>query len=94
MFRDDFRDFVDLCFKEFGDRVKYWSTMNEPWIFTSGGYAQGTLAPGRCSQWVGDCTGGNSATEPYWVSHHLLLAHAATVKLYREKYQVQFENRA
>ncbi|KAK4777778.1 hypothetical protein SAY87_017965 [Trapa incisa] len=85
--RDDFRDYVDLCFKEFGDRVKHWASMNEPYMFTTGGYSTGILAPGRCSPWVANCTGGNSATEPYLVSHHLLLAHAATVKLYREKYQ-------
>ncbi|PKI36033.1 hypothetical protein CRG98_043608 [Punica granatum] len=88
LFANDFRDFVDLCFKEFGDRVKHWITLNEPHAFTNGGYAQGILAPGRCSEWQQlNCTGGNSATEPYLVSHHLLLAHAFAVKLYREKYQ-------
>ncbi|KAK6120782.1 hypothetical protein DH2020_045477 [Rehmannia glutinosa] len=83
---DDFRDFSELCFKEFGDRVKYWITFNEPFTFTSGGYDGeflGSLAPGRCSS----CPQGNSATEPYVVAHHILLAHAASVKLYREKYQ-------
>ncbi|CAB4309701.1 unnamed protein product [Prunus armeniaca] len=30
---------------------------------------------------------GNSATEPYIVSHNLLLAHATVVELYREKFQ-------
>ncbi|KAK6143128.1 hypothetical protein DH2020_023476 [Rehmannia glutinosa] len=73
-------------YKEFGDRVKYWITFNEPFTFTSGGYDGeflGSLAPGRCSS----CPQGNSATEPYVVAHHILLAHAASVKLYREKYQ-------
>ncbi|GER45179.1 beta-glucosidase-like protein [Striga asiatica] len=41
------------------------------------------MAPGRCSA----CHQGNSATEPYFVAHHLLLSHAAVVKLYREKYK-------
>lgn len=91
LFRDDYRDFVDLCFKEFGDRVKRWITFNEPWTYSNGGYAVGIMAPGRCSQWVANCTGGNSATEPYWAARHLLLAHAAAVKLYREKYQVFFD---
>ncbi|KAM0977508.1 hypothetical protein ACFX13_020602 [Malus domestica] len=31
--------------------------------------------------------GGNSATEPYLAAHHQLIAHAAAVKVYREKYQ-------
>ncbi|CAA0842519.1 Beta-glucosidase 17 [Striga hermonthica] len=83
---DDFRDFSDLCFKEFGDRVKHWITFNEPFTFTNGGYDGeflGSLAPGRCSS----CHQGDSATEPYFVAHHLLLCHAAVVKLYREKYK-------
>ncbi|KAK4488649.1 hypothetical protein RD792_004418 [Penstemon davidsonii] len=86
---DDFRDFADLCFKEFGDRVKHWITLNEPFTFASGGYdigIVGQLAPGRCSPWL-NCTQGNSATEPYLAAHHLLLSHAAAVKLYKEKYQ-------
>ncbi|CAI9769431.1 unnamed protein product [Fraxinus pennsylvanica] len=85
---DDFRDFADVCFKEFGDRVKHWATMNEPYIFISGGYDLGKLAPGRCSSWKNnDCPAGNSATEPYIVAHIMLLCHAQTVKLYREKYK-------
>ncbi|KAG8363565.1 hypothetical protein BUALT_Bualt19G0035700 [Buddleja alternifolia] len=86
---DDFRDFADICFKEFGDRVKHWITVNEPFTFINGGYDGGflgTLAPGRCSTRP-NCPQGNSATEPYVAGHHLLLSHAATVKLYKEKYQ-------
>ncbi|KAK0603439.1 hypothetical protein LWI29_004964 [Acer saccharum] len=85
---DDFRDFAEICYKEFGDRVKYWITINEPWTYSNGGYDQGTLAPGRCSKWVNAaCQAGNSSTEPYLVSHHMLLSHAAAVKLYKQKYQ-------
>lgn len=80
---------MDVCFKEFGDRVKHWITLNEPWSYASGGYANGQLAPGRCSDWqMLNCTGGDSGTEPYIVGHNQLLAHAAAVKLYRDKYQV------
>ena len=79
---------MDFCFKEFGDRVKYWVTINEPNLFTIGGYATGTKAPGRCSNYVGNCTYGNSGIEPYIVGHNLLLSHAAAVKLYKKKYQV------
>ncbi|XP_019168138.1 PREDICTED: vicianin hydrolase-like [Ipomoea nil] len=84
---DDFRDYTDLCFKLFGDRVKFWITLNEPLSFSMNGYTTGTFAPGRCSPYVGNCTKGNSATEPYIVAHNLLLAHAAAVKVYRDKYQ-------
>lgn len=88
LIRNDFSEFVDFCFKEFGDRVKHWATINEPNLMSMYGYAFGFNAPGRCSDYVGNCTEGNSATEPYIVVHHLILCHAAAVKLYREKYQV------
>ncbi|MCE0480948.1 hypothetical protein HAX54_038257 [Datura stramonium] len=83
----DYGDYVDICFKEFGDRVKYWITLNEPLSYSMNGYTKGTFAPGRCSNYVGNCTEGNSGTEPYIVAHNLLLAHATGVKVYREKYQ-------
>ncbi|KAH6757261.1 beta glucosidase 17 [Perilla frutescens var. hirtella] len=86
---DDYMDFVDLCFKEFGDRIKHWITFNEPFTFISGGYDGGfigNLAPGRCSHW-GKCPQGDAATEPYVAAHHLLLSHAAAVRLYKDKYQ-------
>ncbi|KAJ6750510.1 hypothetical protein OIU85_001084 [Salix viminalis] len=86
---NDFRDFVDLCFKNFGDRVKKWITLNEPWMFSVQGYDLGTMAPGRISVVVNDPhrSLNTGATEVYTVTHHLLLAHAAAVKLYKKKYQ-------
>ncbi|XP_050215153.1 beta-glucosidase 12-like isoform X2 [Mercurialis annua] len=85
----DFKDFAELCFEKFGDRVKKWITVNEPWTFSSMGYDRGTLAPGRCSTWVNKaCQAGNSSTEPYIVNHNLLFAHATAARLYREKFQV------
>ncbi|KAI5390775.1 variant 5, Beta-glucosidase 12, partial [Lathyrus oleraceus] len=63
---DDFRDYAELCFKEFGDRVKHWITINEPWSVSMNAYAFGKFAPGRCSDWLNlNCTGGDSGTEPY-----------------------------
>ncbi|KFK42879.1 hypothetical protein AALP_AA1G050600 [Arabis alpina] len=85
---NDFRDYAELCFREFGDRVKHWMTINEPLSIVYQGYVHGVMAPGRCSNFTKpDCTGGNGATEPYIVGHNLLLAHGAAVKVYREKYQ-------
>ncbi|GMN57296.1 hypothetical protein TIFTF001_026410 [Ficus carica] len=64
-----FKDYAELCYKEFGDRVKHWITLNEPYSYSNGGYAIGTLAPGRCSEWQNlNCTGGDSGTEPYLIS--------------------------
>ncbi|XP_038879838.1 beta-glucosidase 12-like [Benincasa hispida] len=84
----DYRDFAELCFKEFGDRVKHWITFNEQYVFTINGYAIGVFAPGRCSSWQPlNCLGGDSGTEPYIVAHHLILAHALAARLYKSKYQ-------
>lgn len=89
MDREDFGEYVEVCFKEFGDRVKHWITLNEPSSYSLGGYVLGLLAPGRCSDWLNPtCTGGDSGTEPYVVAHHLLLAHARAVQVYRANYQV------
>ncbi|CAH2063439.1 unnamed protein product [Thlaspi arvense] len=88
---DDFRDYAELCFQKFGDRVKHWVTLNEPFTVVHQGYTTGEKTPGRCSSFTKpDCTGGDGATEPYIVGHNLLLAHGAAVKVYREKYQVCF----
>ncbi|ONK73946.1 uncharacterized protein A4U43_C03F1210 [Asparagus officinalis] len=58
---DDFRDYVDLCLKSFGDRVKNWITLNEPWTNCHQGYAAGIFALGRCSPWeAGNCSAGDS----------------------------------
>ncbi|XP_061356886.1 beta-glucosidase 12-like [Gastrolobium bilobum] len=84
----DFADYAELCYREFGDRVKHWITLNEPLTFTTQGYANGLFAPGRCSKWLPlNCSAGDSSTEPYMVTHHQILAHAAAVKVYRNKYQ-------
>ncbi|ONH92263.1 hypothetical protein PRUPE_8G165700 [Prunus persica] len=86
---DDFQDYAELCFREFGGKVKHWITLNEPLSYSKNGYATGKYAPGRCSDWLKlNCLGGDSGTEPYLVTHYQLLAHAAAVKLYKDKYQV------
>ncbi|KAK9115940.1 hypothetical protein Sjap_014887 [Stephania japonica] len=89
----DFADYADFCFKTFGDRVKNWMTFNEPRVVAALGYDNGFFAPARCSKPVGNCTAGNSATEPYIVAHNLILSHAAAVQRYREKYQAKQKGR-
>nr|ABY84677.1 coniferrin beta glucosidase [Leucaena leucocephala] len=85
---EDYGDYAELCFKEFGERVKHWIKLNEPWTYSNGGYAMGQQAPGRCSAWLRlNCTGGDSSTEPYLVAHHLLLSHASAVQIYKSKFQ-------
>lgn len=89
----DFEDYAEFCFATFGDRVKNWMTFNEPRVVADLGYNSGFFAPGRCSKAFGNCTAGNSATEPYIVTHNLILSHAAAVQKYREKYQEKQKGR-
>ena len=88
IYREDFADYAEFCFKTFGDRVKNWMTFNEPRVVAALGYDNGIFAPARCSKAFGNCIEGNSATEPYIVAHHLILAHASAVQRYRQHYQV------
>jgi beta-glucosidase len=71
-----FADYAEVCFEHFGDRVKNWITINEPWVVAMLGYGQGIFAPGRISN-----------SEPYLAAHHLILSHATAVDRYRTKYQ-------
>ncbi|CAE6049361.1 unnamed protein product [Arabidopsis arenosa] len=81
---DDFRNYAKVCFENFGEKVDMWTTFNEPYVYSVAGYDSGNKAMGRCSKWVNKlCVAGDSSTEPYLVSHHLLLAHAAAVEEFR-----------
>ncbi|TYK25551.1 beta-glucosidase 24-like [Cucumis melo var. makuwa] len=87
---NDFQDYTELCFKEFGDRVKHWITLNEPYIFILQSYVRGEFAPCSChSQHSFDSIKGDCGNEPYIVGHNQILAHAVVVKLYKTKYQAQ-----
>ncbi|KAL1314247.1 hypothetical protein HN51_041029 [Arachis hypogaea] len=86
----DFTNYADVCFREFGDRVLYWNTVNEPNVFTIGGYDEGTTPPTRCSPPFCkkyNSSRGDSTTEPYLAVHHILLSHSSAVRLYRRKYK-------
>ena len=85
MSREDYKNYAELLFQRFGDRVKFWITLNQPYSLASKGYGDGSYPPGRCT---GCEFGGDSGTEPYIVAHNQLLAHAKTVALYRKRYQV------
>ncbi|CAN0923917.1 Beta-glucosidase 24 [Linum grandiflorum] len=85
---NDFRDYCDLLFQEYGEKVHKWITLNEPQGISMKAYDEGVFAPGHCSVWVNrKCQLGDSGTEPYMVTHNLLLAHSAAYHLYKSKYQ-------
>jgi beta-glucosidase len=67
-----FADYAQVMFRALDDRVPLWTTLNEPWVVTDGGYLHGALAPGH-----------RNLFEAPIASHHLLLSHAAAVEAYR-----------
>ncbi len=73
-----FANYADICFEHFGDRVKHWVTLNEPWVSAIMGYGLGVHAPGRVS-----------TVEPYIAAHNLLRAHGRAVDCYRDRYQAK-----
>ncbi|XP_018489527.1 myrosinase 4-like [Raphanus sativus] len=81
---EDYKNYAELLFQRFGDRVKFWITLNQPYSLATKGYGDGSYPPGRCT---GCEFGGDSGTEPYIVAHNQLLAHAKTVALFRKRYQ-------
>ncbi|CAN6268518.1 unnamed protein product [Urochloa humidicola] len=85
--QEDFGYFAEVCFKLFGNRVKFWTTLNEPNLITKFSYMDGWYPPSRCSQPFGNCAFGNSSVEPYIAGHNMILSHANAVSIYREKFQ-------
>jgi len=67
-----FADYGSVLYRKLDDRVKFWATLNEPWVVTDGGYLHGALAPGHRSRY-----------EAPIASHNLLRAHGAAVQAYR-----------
>jgi beta-glucosidase len=67
-----FSDYAEIAFRALDDRVESWSTLNEPWVVSDGGYLAGVLAPGHRNRFAAPL-----------VSHNLLRAHGAAVAAYR-----------
>ncbi|XP_075714784.1 cytosolic beta-glucosidase-like [Rhinoderma darwinii] len=61
-----FEKYAHFCYSTFGDRVKLWITINEPYVFSKLSYEQGLLAPGKGEPGVG----------AYQSGHNMLKAHA------------------
>ncbi|KRV50412.1 beta-glucosidase [Wenjunlia vitaminophila] len=64
-----FAEYAAVCFDAFGDRVRDWITVNEPWIVGVLGHQLGLHAPGER-----DVAGSVRAM------HHLLLGHGLAVR--------------
>ncbi|KAM7398157.1 hypothetical protein PAMA_006173 [Pampus argenteus] len=72
-----FKDYADFCFQTFGDDVKYWITIDNPFVVARHGYGTGVVAPGIK----------NDPDLPFRVGHNLLKAHAAAWHLYDRHYR-------
>jgi len=68
-----FAEYAAAAFDAYGDRVRFWLTVNEPWIIGLLVYLHGLHAPGYSGDVLGEVT----------VFHHLLLAHGLAVQAYR-----------
>jgi beta-glucosidase len=64
-----FAEYAASCFDAYGDRVRRWITINEPWIVGLLGYRLGLHAPGH-----------QDVREEVTAFHHLLLAHGRAVQ--------------
>lgn len=42
-----FKEYADVLFQRLGDKVKFWITLNEPFVVAQQGYGSGTFAPGK-----------------------------------------------
>jgi beta-glucosidase len=67
-----FADYAMLVFDQLGDRVRTWTTLNEPWCSAMLGYAYGQHAPGR-----------RNFADSMRAVHHLLLGHGLTTQRLR-----------
>ncbi|XP_061440079.1 cytosolic beta-glucosidase-like [Rhineura floridana] len=74
-----FDTYAQFCFRIFGDRVKLWITINEPYIIATLGYEKGILAPGIAEPGTG----------AYQAAHNMIKAHAAAWHSYDRLFRKQ-----
>ncbi|GGR68775.1 beta-glucosidase [Micromonospora fulviviridis] len=67
-----FADYAQLVGDALGDRVKYFTTLNEPWCSAFLGYGSGVHAPGR-----------SDGADAVRAGHHLMLGHGLAVQALR-----------
>ena len=72
-----YSDYARVAFELFGDRVKYWITINEPHQVCYYGYGSKELAPAINIQGIAD----------YMCSKNLLIAHAKAYHIYNDEFR-------
>ena len=71
-----FEEYARILFENFGDRVKTWITLNEPWVQSVQGYGGNGKAPGM---------NGPGILE-YKAAHNLIKAHAKAYRVYHNEF--------
>ncbi|MCL2765334.1 MAG: GH1 family beta-glucosidase [Treponema sp.] len=70
---DAFEEYVKVCYRELGDLVDMWITINEPFCVAYLGYYWGVHAPGH-----------RDINKALAAAHHVNMAHGVAVKEYRK----------
>lgn len=71
---DWFAEYTAVTVGALGDRVRHWTTLNEPWCSSILSYTIGEHAPGH-----------TDTVEGIVAAHHLMLAHGRAVPVIRER---------
>lgn len=71
---DDYENYAKTLFKRYGNKVKYWITLNEQNVYTMHGWIMATHPPGKK----------DDLKMFYQVNHHAFLAHAKAVLAFKE----------
>ena len=67
-----FVEYAEAVVTRLGDRIRHWTTHNEPGVVSSHGYGSGVHAPGKANP-----------AQAIAAAHHLLLSHGWTVESIR-----------
>ena len=70
---EDFKNFAITLFKRYGDRVKYWITLNEQNVFIGHGYEAGIHPPGV-----------QDRKRMFQANHNANLASAAAISVFHD----------
>ncbi|XP_066477611.1 lactase/phlorizin hydrolase [Tiliqua scincoides] len=73
-----FKEYAEVLFQRLGEKVKFWITLNEPYVIANLGHGYGVSAPGISAR---------PGRAPYIVGHNLIKAHAEVWHLYNETYR-------
>ncbi|RSK28793.1 6-phospho-beta-galactosidase [Bacillus sp. HMF5848] len=71
---DHFVNYAKVCFQQFGDQVKHWITINEPWSVVAGQYVIGHFPPNIQYD----------VPKAIQAMHNMSVAHAKVVNLYKD----------